>query len=146
MLPRTPNALKYTNNDTTALPFSYTLSPVIPALLRDGADNQLSTFYTVPNLPTLPYPNLPITFPVLADYLQSALIESRKAINDSSSNVKRLARCVDQYYPQDRPSAADNDERRGIFSRVLGRGKKKTGPSANEDSYDLVTPFVMDQW
>ncbi|KAK7061924.1 hypothetical protein R3P38DRAFT_2832342 [Favolaschia claudopus] len=146
-----PNARKYTNGDVDTLPWSYTLSSV-PALLRDGSDSLLSKFYTIPSSAAVPFPALPISFPNMALYLQAALSESRKYMNDSSSGMRRLGKMVDMCYPQLVEPGEDEGERSrmgmgGLFKKVIGRkDKSRKGKGGNEDTYDLVTPFVLDEW
>ncbi|KAG0709784.1 hypothetical protein DFH29DRAFT_793304 [Suillus ampliporus] len=150
--PSVTNSHKYTNGDVNVLPYSYTLSP-LPQLLRDGADSPMAKYYVVPATNSTPYPTLPINFPNLAMYLQSAVQDSRKAANDSSGGVRKLAQNIDSCYPRDdeRPVSTDfTDTSRsrmaGMFNRVINRGKTPRGRGGNEEIYDLVTPFVPDEW
>jgi hypothetical protein len=151
--PNAPNASKYKDNSTNVnvLPFSYTLSSV-PAMLRDASDTALSKTYTIPATCSVPYPSLPITFPNLALYLQAALDDSRR--QSESNSLHKLAKMVQTCYPHDLASN-DTDEPgkssgvSGLFKKVMGRGGKKGkkgGGGGNEDTYDLVTPFVPDEW
>lgn len=140
-----PSAWKYRNHDTNTLPFSYTLSQ-LPAFLRDGADAALSKFYTIPISSEAPLPALPISFPNLATYLASALEHSRSAMHDSSSGVRRLAKLIDQFYPNDRVALDDAPERMGMRRRLknlVGMGKPQR--DRNAEMYELVTPFVPDE-
>ncbi|KAF8076551.1 hypothetical protein FPV67DRAFT_1558996 [Lyophyllum atratum] len=139
-----PNRLKNVND----LPYSYSLAGV-PTLLRDGADTPISKTYTIPASESVPYPTLPINFPELALYLQAALEESRRYLNDNSSGYRKLAKMIKACYPtEDGPQ--DPPERTsvgGLFKRVIGRGpNRSTRRGANEDTYELVTPFVQDEW
>lgn len=149
--PSVTNSHKYTNGDVTVLPYSYTLSP-LPRLLRDGADSPMAKYYVVPATNSTPYPTLPINFPNLAMYLQSAVQVSRKAAHDSSSGLRRLALNIDSCYPRDdeRQVSMDlSDTSRslgGMFKRVINRGRTPRGRGGNEEIYDLVTPFVPDEW
>jgi hypothetical protein len=135
------------------LPWSYTLTS-LPTILRDAADSPTSKTYTIPSTPSTPYPTLPIGFPNMAMYLQSALEDSRKAVGDSSNGLRKLAKMVDLCYPSEPESGgmegSDPAERRtvgGLFKRVIGRHKNgNKGRGGNEDTYDLVTPFVPDEW
>ncbi|KAJ7178985.1 hypothetical protein C8R46DRAFT_1072091 [Mycena filopes] len=136
-----PGARKYTNSDVDVLPWSYTLSS-LPALLRDSSDTLFAA---------VPFPALPITFPNMAMYLQAALEESRKYVNDSSSGMRKLAKMVETCYPVE-SNGADGERSRvgGLFKKVIGRAgvrkdKSKKG-GLNEDTYELVTPFVLDDW
>ncbi|KAJ7682638.1 hypothetical protein DFH06DRAFT_972395 [Mycena polygramma] len=147
-----PNARKFTNGDVDMLPWSYTLSS-LPALLRDGSDTLLSKFYTIPSSTAVPFPALPITFPNMAMYLQAALEESRKYMNDSSSGMRKLAKMVETCYPHVETNGDDGERSRvgGLFKKVMGRGgrrdkSKKGKGGGNEDTYELVTPFVLDDW
>ncbi|KAF9247348.1 hypothetical protein BU15DRAFT_84860 [Melanogaster broomeanus] len=141
--PATQNSHKYTNGDVTVLPYSYTLSP-LPPLLRDGAESHMAKYYVVPSTSTTPYPTLPINFPSLAI-----------ASSDSSSGIRKLANYIDTCYPNETESSTPIDQaslmRRGVvggmFRRVIGRNKGTSkGSSGNEEIYDLVTPFVPDEW
>ncbi|KAF9495451.1 hypothetical protein BDN71DRAFT_882088 [Pleurotus eryngii] len=145
--PNLPNALRYTNNDTSQLPYTFTLGSV-PTILHDS-DSAVSKYYVIPSTENLPFPSLPVTFPNLAMYLQAALEESRRYINDSSSGMRKLAKMVDQAFPNSHidTDLNDNDERSGVgglFKRVIGRGNKPRRGGGNEDTYELVTPFVPD--
>jgi hypothetical protein len=133
------------------LPFSYTLSQ-LPALLRDGADSPISKYYTIPVTPRTPLPKLPISMPSMAMYLASALEESRRALSDSSSGLRRLAKMIDQIYPNlQNPGAVGEEEevrRRGgraLIGRLMGRTSRPQ-IGRNAEVYDLVTPFVPDEW
>ncbi|KAG9317459.1 Tho complex subunit 7-domain-containing protein [Chiua virens] len=116
------NAHKYTNGDVTVLPYTYSLSP-LPALLRDGSESQMAKYYVVPSTPTTPYPNLPINFPNLAMYLQSAVQDSRRAANDSSSGLRKLAQCIDGCYQTEAERVASIDHevagRRGVGDAII---------------------------
>ncbi|KAI0320691.1 hypothetical protein OF83DRAFT_1162292 [Amylostereum chailletii] len=143
-----PNVGKYTNGDVNVLPYSYALSS-LPAVLRDGPDSSLSKYFTIPSTATTPLPSLPISLPSMALYLASALEDSRKALNDSSSGVRRLAKMVDQFYPNDSSASlddlADGTERRSFLNRLIKRSKQPTR-TRNSDMYELVTPFVPEEW
>ena len=82
-------------------------------------------------------------------YLHAILKESRRASHDSSGGLRRLAKMVDMFYPEVRQNDDEDDrlERGGVsglFKRVMGRNKARKG--VNEDTYDLVTPFMMDEY
>jgi hypothetical protein len=151
--PTTQNSHRYTNGDVSVLPYSYTLSP-LPTLLRDGAESPMAKYYVVPPTATTPHPTLPINFPNLAMYLQSAVQDSRRASSDSSSGVRKLANYIDNCYQNEAESATPIDQavsvRRGVggmFRRVIGRHRGSArNSSGNEEIYDLVTPFVPDEW
>ncbi|KAJ6628782.1 hypothetical protein B0H10DRAFT_1777411 [Mycena sp. CBHHK59/15] len=147
-----PGARKYTNGDVDMLPWSYTLSS-LPALLRDGADTMMSKTYTIPSSDSVPFPALPISFPNMAMYLQAALEESRRYTNDSSSGMRKLAKMVETCYPASVEGADAESERSRmgvLFKKVIRRGgrkdKSKKGKGGNEDTYELVTPFVLDEY
>jgi hypothetical protein len=149
--PNAPHAHKHQITNVNVLPFSYTLS-TIPAILRDASDTMLSKTYSVPATISVPYPLLPITFPNLALYLQAALDDSRR--QSDSNSLSKLAKMVGTCYPNDLVvNEPDESERSGgvsgLFKKVIGRGGKKGkkgGGGGNEDTYDLVTPFVPDEW
>ncbi|TFK55893.1 hypothetical protein OE88DRAFT_1731528 [Heliocybe sulcata] len=139
---------KYVNGDVNTLPYSYTLSS-LPALLRDGADSSMAKSYTIPLAPMTPFPTLPITLPNMALYLQSALDESRKAMSDSSSGMRKLAQLVDSCYPEEMTVYEESDmpERKGVkyrLRKVFGK-KESRERGGNEDVYELITPFVLDE-
>ncbi|KAK7060492.1 hypothetical protein VNI00_001257 [Paramarasmius palmivorus] len=143
-----PQFRRYLQNDVEVLPFSYSLS-ACPTLLKDESDTPLSKKYTIPSTESLPYPVLPITFPNLALYLQAALDESRRYMNDSSSGFRKLAKMIDTCYPSlyEDDGQAGTESGRGVgkmFNRFIGRGNRnnKKGRGGNEDTYELVTPFV----
>ncbi|KAF8195717.1 hypothetical protein K438DRAFT_1906380 [Mycena galopus ATCC 62051] len=150
--PHMPNARKYINGDPDVLPWSYALSS-LPALLRDGSDTPLSKFFTIPASAAVPFPSLPISFPNMMAYLQAALDESRKYMNDSSSGMRKLAKMVEMCYPQTVEPGEDEDKGRsvgGLIKKVIGRGgrkdRTKKDKRGNDDTYELVTPFVLDDW
>ncbi|KAG5716682.1 hypothetical protein E4T56_gene16248 [Termitomyces sp. T112] len=126
------------------LPHSYNLTP-LPTLLRDAADSQVSKTYTIPASDSVPFPTLPITFPNLALYMQAALEESRRYLHDSHSDYQKLAKMITTCYP-DEDITPEPSERRGLFKRVMGFSSKPQKRGGNEDTYELVTPFVPDEW
>lgn len=149
--PNLPNAQRFQNN-TTMLPFTFTLT-TLPLLLKNAGDGPISKMYTVPSSESLPFPTLPITFSTLALYLQAVLDFSRESKDDAG--IRKLAKMVDACYPK--PKAGERDEgsmeapdRRGVgdlFKRVIGRNKGKgKGKTNNADMYELITPFVPDEW
>lgn len=123
-------------------------------LLRDAHDTHLSKAYTIPASEAVPLPTLPITFPNLASYLQAALDHSRQHSSDGSSGVGKLGKVVQMCYPNAQQSHSEFDipERSTVghlFKRVIGRSskdKKKSKGTNNEETYQLVTPFVPDEW
>ncbi|KAL0577063.1 hypothetical protein V5O48_004906 [Marasmius crinis-equi] len=148
-VPPGPQNRKFSNNDVDTLPYSYTLSPV-PTLLQNNPDTPISKVYTVPSTDSKPYPVLPITFPNLALYLQATLEESRRYMSDSSSGFRKLTKMTQVCYPN--AYEADNGSEgggMGKYFKVFGR-KKQNGRTSqrggNEDVYELVTPFVADEW
>lgn len=131
------------------------MSP-LPTLLRDGSDSPLARWYSVPSTPATPYPALPITLPNYALYLQAVLRDSRRAMNDSSSGLRRLAKSIDMIYPPTTehmegfgPEMATPDRHRvgNFFRRALGRGDRNTGQrGGNDESFDIITPFRIDEY
>ncbi|EDR12358.1 uncharacterized protein LACBIDRAFT_292838 [Laccaria bicolor S238N-H82] len=147
--PNTPGAAKYSAFNPNMLPWSYTLAP-IPTLLHDAVDTPRSKTYTIPATDIIPYPTLPITFPNLAMYLQAALDDSRRHTHESTGG-KKLGKMVQLCYPNSDDGPTESSERgsvSGLFKRVIGRGNKtnKKNRANNEDTYELVTPFVPDEW
>lgn len=134
-------------NDPALLPYSYTFSAT-PVFLRESADGPLSKWFSIPATPQTPYPSLPISFPDLAMYLQSALEDSRGASHDRSSGWGRLAKAVDTFYPS-RPGPNDEEQERVRFSerfgKLFGRNKNANRP-ANDERSNLVTPFYADDY
>ncbi|KAF8812324.1 hypothetical protein BYT27DRAFT_7087687 [Phlegmacium glaucopus] len=151
--PSVPSASRYTSGNPNLLPWSYTLSP-IPVLLRDACDTNMSKIFAIPATDTIPLPTLPITFPNLALYLQAALDTSRQHLSDNPNGLGKLAKMVQMCYPSidEGHSEYDIPERTRVshlFKRVIGRGnkdKKKAKGTNNEDTYQLVTPFVPEEW
>ncbi|CAA7259649.1 unnamed protein product [Cyclocybe aegerita] len=150
--PAAPGASRYLTGNPNLLPWSYTLSP-IPMLLRDAADTLISKAFTIPVTDAVPLPTLPITFPNLALYLQAALDASRR--HSDANGHGKLGRMVQMCYPHVEETHSDFDipDRRGgverLFKRVIGRSnkeKKKGKSTNNEETYQLVTPFVPDEW
>jgi hypothetical protein len=140
---------RHTNGDVNVLPYSYNLSS-LPALLSNGPESPVSKYYTIPATPTKPLPKLPITMPIMANYLASALEDSRRAPSDASSGLRRLAKMVDQFYPDEHGSTVIDDEGqrgrgRALIGRLMGRSLRPQR-GRNADVYDLVTPFVPDEW
>jgi len=135
---------KFTNGDTSTIPFSYTLCQ--PPLVFHN--NEVTQFYNVPSTGSSPYPSLPITFSNYALYLQSALEDSRQAAGDVSGGCRRLAKMLEMYYREEMQRPAVEEENSGKMRRLLGvwRKPKSRGRTGNEDVYDLVTPFRMDGW
>jgi len=85
--------------------------------------------------------------PNMAMYLMSALDDSRRALSDTSSGIRRLAKMVDQFYPNT-PGGEEEVRRKGgraLIGRLMGRSTKPQR-GRNADVYDLVTPFVPDEW
>jgi hypothetical protein len=56
----------------------------------------------------------------------------------------------DVFYPEVQQNDEEDDRLErgggvsGLFKRVMGRNKARKG--VNEDTYDLVTPFMMDEY
>jgi hypothetical protein len=90
----------------------------------------------------------------MAMYLQSVLEESRRAVNDSSSGLRKLAKMVDTYYPCEPENNVVGGEEvlerstmGGLFKKVIKLSKPNgsKGRGRNDDTYELVTPFVADE-
>ena len=148
-----PNALgaaRYTCGNPNVLPWSYTLSP-LPGLLRGASDTAMSKTYTIPAT-AIPFPSLPITFPNLALYLIAVLEESRKHSRpDALAGVGKLGKMVQMAYPSVKEEDDDDGQGRStvadLFKRVIGRGgKDKKKGRANNETYQMVIPFVSDGW
>ncbi|TCD70833.1 hypothetical protein EIP91_001523 [Steccherinum ochraceum] len=141
-----PQRFKYKNGDPNTLPFSYTHSAT-PAYLREGADAPISKWYSIPATSGLPYPKLPITFPDLATYLLDALEDSRRTSHDGSGGMRRLAKLVETCYPTDRAEDRSGREKgvSGWVRGLIGRERQRSR-DRNEHTYDVVTPFVPDEW
>ncbi|KAI0921770.1 hypothetical protein AcW2_006646 [Taiwanofungus camphoratus] len=142
-----PLMWKYRTEDTSVLPYSYSLASPL-AILREGADAPMSKFYTISSTPETPYPKLPITFPDLAAYLATTLDVSRNAGHDTSViGLRRLAKILDAIYPNDRPALnpAEKSGMREKLKHFVGLGGKSSR-NRNAETYDLVTPFVADDF
>ncbi|KAF9058051.1 hypothetical protein BJ165DRAFT_1333807 [Panaeolus papilionaceus] len=148
--PAAPGAHRYLSHNPNLLPWSYSLSPV-PMILRDAADTHISKTYTIPPSQQVPLPNLPITFPNLALYFQAAIDHSRRHANDPNG-IGKLGKMVQQCYPSiDQPGPEYDVPERGVRKILnnLGirkKGKKGKNDTNNEETYQLVTPFVPDEW
>ena len=108
----------------------------------------------------LPYPNLPVRLDNLSRYLQAALVESRKAMNDSSSALRKLAKMVDGFYPSEPvessvlgEEAMAPDRMRmgtGFIRRAFGiggrSGRDSRGGNANQDTFEYITPYRLDEY
>ncbi|KAF9076815.1 hypothetical protein BDP27DRAFT_1312638 [Rhodocollybia butyracea] len=145
-----PILRRSSTSNVDGLPFSYSQMK-LPALLRDGSDSPISKTYNIPSTASVPFPILPISFPNLTLYLQAALDESRRYFNDSSSGMRKFAKMLEICYPDEFDGGTAPAERSGmsgLFKKVIGRGSKssKKGRGGNEETYDLVTPFVPDEW
>lgn len=83
-------------------------------------------------------------------YLQAALEESRRYLNDSSSGHRKLAKMVQTCYPSRAGDGLKDAPERssvgGLIKRVIGRNNRSNRTGGNEDTYELVTPFVPDEW
>lgn len=137
-----PQASRYRAKDPNILPFSYTLSPH-PNLLRESSDAPMSKWFTIPSTDTNPWPKLPITFPDLARYLMDAVDESRQ---DSSSGTRRLSKLVDTYYPTEASANAESAEHQSSGGLLSFFRRRRPSRDRNADTYDIVTPFVADEW
>lgn len=92
--------------------------------------------------------------PNLMNYLASALEDSRRALGDSSSGLRKLSKMIDQFYPkqQVRGAAGEEEEERrsggrAFIGRLMGRpSKPRLQGGRNAEVYDLVTPFVSNEW
>jgi hypothetical protein len=90
--------------------------------------------------------------PDMAMYLAAALEDSRRARGDSSIGPRRLAKMINQFYPNQRARVAADEEgeeprRRGraFIGRLMGRpSRPPQGGGHNADMYDVVTPFVSE--
>lgn len=137
---------RFTNGDTNVLPYSYAISDHG----RYMSDPKMH-IYAIPLSPTSPFPILPITFPKLALYLQSAMKDSRarKVRHDS---FRRLAKIVQSCYPEEvmPPVQEEKKPSRGVgnlIKRVVRRGNSsKQEVTGNEDVFDMITPFRLDQY
>lgn len=125
------------------LPYSYTLGQR-PTLLQETADTPISKIYVVPETDRVPYPTMPLTFPHLALYLQAALEESRRYLNDSSSGMRKLAKMVSQCYPAQVIDTSVTDPPTKGGRKWLPWKKAKSKQDANTEMYLLVTPFLPD--
>ncbi|EAU84680.2 hypothetical protein CC1G_00199 [Coprinopsis cinerea okayama7 len=143
-----PNAQKYNSGHPNTLPYAFTLMS-LPLVLQNAADSPISKTYTIPATESLPFPTLPISFPNLALYLQAALDFSR-AQKDDSHGYRKLAKMVSTCYPNTESDTSlegpDKSSVGDLFKRVIGRKDKKQKGKTNNDTYDLITPFVPDEW
>ena len=90
--------------------------------------------------------------PNMANYLMEAVEDSRRARGDTIAGHRRLAKMINQFYPNQRarvPDEEDEDEPRGrgraLIGRLMGRqSKPPQGGGHNADMYDVVTPFISE--
>jgi hypothetical protein len=90
--------------------------------------------------------------PDMAMYLVAALEDSRRARGDSSVGHRRLAKMINEFYPNQRARAAASEEEgeprgrgRALIGRLMGRpSRPPQGGGHNADMYDVVTPFVSE--
>ncbi|KAF8507471.1 hypothetical protein BU17DRAFT_57392 [Hysterangium stoloniferum] len=148
--PNTPSAWRFTNGDTSVLPYSYTKGEELRHITAVNVNSQL---YVIPLSATSPFPILPITFPNIALYLQCAMRDSRarRVQNDPSSGMRRLAKIVMACYPDEITQEAEEKKSSrsvgNLLKRVVGRGGAERQEShGNEDVYDIITPFRLDQY
>lgn len=139
--PLLPGGWKFTNGDTTHLPYSTSIPPPVK---HSPPSSQI--FVLQGSLP-----ELPISFPSLAMYLHGAFIDSKRAAD--TLGIRRLSKIVVACYGAAESGEAVGDEgnhggaKRGLFARVIGRKEKREGGGAgNEQMYDLVTPLRLDDW
>ncbi|KAF9534793.1 hypothetical protein CPB83DRAFT_755036 [Crepidotus variabilis] len=155
-IPEGKKFAQYHSGNPNLLPYSYVNEP-LPVLLRDASDTNLSKTFTVPASEAVPLPTLPITFPNLALYLHAALQDSRRhsRSSEAASGLGKLGKMVQMCYPNVKELDNDDDFSgrsssavSGLFKRVIGRGNKdkRKGKNTNEETYQLVTPFVPDEW
>ncbi|TFK28851.1 hypothetical protein FA15DRAFT_700742 [Coprinopsis marcescibilis] len=146
--PNVANGQKYQNAHTNVLPYAFTLM-TLPLVLQNAADSPISKTYTVPATESLPYPTLPISFPNLALYLQAVLDFSRQQ-KDDNNGLRKLSKMVQTCNPQSEEESSleppDKATVADLFKRVMGRDKRKQKGKTNNETYDLITPFVPDEW
>ncbi|KZV95180.1 hypothetical protein EXIGLDRAFT_485259 [Exidia glandulosa HHB12029] len=154
----TPAAWKWSNGDTAKLPYNFpTPPPPPPSSTGTGTGHTL--LVSTPDAPlfafTAPHAELPLSMPALARFLTEKMAESRAAAKkDSSSSLRRLAKIVEVAYPEVKePRVREPGERRAMIMDVLmfkrgflGKKKGSGGGLENDQTYDLVTPFRMDEW
>ena len=76
---------------------------------------------------------------------------AKKVQNDPSNGMRRLARMVAACYPEETivPDKEERKPARGVgkmFMRVMGRGGGQEASQENEEVYDIITPFRIDQY
>ncbi|KZS98321.1 hypothetical protein SISNIDRAFT_448535 [Sistotremastrum niveocremeum HHB9708] len=125
--------------DTTVLPYSYSIHPLPPTLQQPSETNHI---FTIPPTAHSPLPGLPLEFPNLAQYLISAVRDSRKAPNDSNQ-ATRLSKFLGECYPGDVREGEQGEREGGAVKRLFKLARHKTR-AGNEDRYELVTPFRME--
>jgi hypothetical protein len=70
--------------------------------------------------------------------------------NDPSSGMRRLAKIVTACYPDE--VTEESEDRRpsrsvgNLLKRVVGRSGGREESQGNEDVYDIITPFRLDQY
>ncbi|EJD36060.1 hypothetical protein AURDEDRAFT_117180 [Auricularia subglabra TFB-10046 SS5] len=138
--PNTHQAWRFTNNDTTRLPYSFPV-PQQGASAPSLVNTPEAPLYVFP----APHAELPLSMPGVARFLTEKMAEARAETSNKSS-TRRLAKIVDACYPEPREKREPGDRRAALLGRLFGRGgARKSGPE-NDQTYDLVTPFRMDDW
>ena len=87
----------------------------------------------------------------MAGYLAEALEDSRRTRGDTPVGHRRLAKMINQFYPNQRGRVVADEEEEGgrgrgraLFGRLIGRPLKAPQGGHNADMYEVVTPFVSE--
>lgn len=112
------------------------ISPSVLVLgSRERLASHLPTQMTPNSIPVpLPdnAPDLPVTLNAVADFLSRTYSDSKTS---GDANLKRLKKVIMETDPEE----AASSKRHGFLSRVASRRRA----DRNEDTFDLVTPFVL---
>ena len=122
-----------------------------------------------------PHAELPVSMPNVARFLMEKLVEARAAMTGSGAcfrlltprvltsaleltafkyvtgsdaqSIRRLAKILDTCYPEQKAERAPGQRRAALKAMIMGnRGKAKKNEPENDQVYQLVTPFRMDDW
>ncbi|KAG8832125.1 hypothetical protein FRC17_001996 [Serendipita sp. 399] len=157
-----PPPENYPVTDTSVVPYLFP-APEPGRPLENLPETQIYS------IPTKPLPILPVSLPHLAPYLQAALDESTRS-RDSRSRLQKLVQATtvtthstshiatalitgssgSRYESEGNPIkvAESSGSRRNFIARVF-RPKSSGNPgnkSVNNENYDVVTPFTMDNY
>ncbi|KAH7107877.1 hypothetical protein BKA62DRAFT_650189 [Auriculariales sp. MPI-PUGE-AT-0066] len=151
----TPRPWRFTGTDTSRLPYKF---PVPAANAANESSLNLASSTTSamklinsPDAPlyvfAAPHAELPMSMPNVARFLVDKLAEARAATSGGSDaqSIRRLDKILNSCYPELKAEKAPASKREAL-KRMFGGGKTKKLEPENNQMYQLVTPFRMDDW